>query len=212
MKRVVFALVIAWFVPTLSFAAGSSTLDFFTHGDASVGATKATTCFACHGLEGNGSTNPAWPKLAGQNSAYTYEQLKAFKSHQRTNPIMQAQAAQLSDQDMRNLAAYFASQPVVPGVVSKAAVAIAQPLYRGGDLKRHIPACAACHGPSGKGNPAVKYPRLDGQNPGYVATQMTAFKNGTRGSEGPGQIMQTVASQLTDKEIQALASYVSGLQ
>ncbi len=212
MKRVVLALVIALAVPAISFADGQSAKDLFTQGDASAGATKATVCFACHGPNGNGAINPAWPKLAHQNSAYIYEQLQAFKSHQRSNPIMGAQAGTLSDEDMRNLAAYFAAQSFVPGVASKAAVAIAQPLFRGGDLKRHIPACAACHGPVGQGNPGVKYPRLGGQNATYVAAQLTAYKNGTRGAKGPGQIMQTVASQLTDKEIQALASYVSGLQ
>lgn len=212
MKRVVLALVIALAVPAISFAEGQSTKDPFTQGDASAGATKAVVCFACHGPNGNGAVNPAWPKLAHQNSAYIYEQLQAFKSHQRKNPVMWGQAGGLSDADMRNLAAYFAMQSFVPGVASEAAVAIAQPLFRGGDLNRHIPACAACHGPVGQGNAGIKYPRLGGQNPAYVAAQLTAYKNGTRGAEGPGQIMQTIASGLTDEEIQALASYVSGLQ
>lgn len=212
MKRVVLAFVIALAVPAISLADGQSTKDPFTQGDASAGATKATVCFACHGPQGNGAVNPAWPKLAHQNSAYIYEQLKAFKSHQRSNAIMAAQAGLLSDQDMRNLAAYFASQSFVPGVASKAAVAVAEPLFRGGNMDRHIPACAACHGPVGQGNPGVMYPRLGGQNATYVAAQLTAYKNGTRGSKGPGLIMQDVASKLTDEEIQALASYVSGLQ
>lgn len=211
MKRVLIALVIALALPAVAVADGAKK-DPFTHGDASVGAKKATVCYACHGPEGNGSVNKAWPKLAHQNSAYIYEQLKAFKSHQRNNPVMWAQAGNLSDADMRNLAAYFASQKFVPGVASKDAVAIAQPIYRGGNLQRHIPACAACHGPVGQGNPAVPYPRIGGQNADYIATQLKAYKDGSRGSKGPGQIMQMIASKLTDKEINALASYVSGLQ
>lgn len=212
MKRVVLAVVIALAIPAIGYAEGQSSGDLFTHGNISAGEKRAATCFACHGPAGNGSVNPAWPKLANQNSPYIYEQLKAFKSRQRSNPIMSAQAATLSDADMRNLAAYFAAQSFVPGVASKAAVKIAQPIYRGGILKRHVPACAACHGPRGQGNPGAKYPRLGGQNAKYVASQLIAFKKGTRGSTGPGKIMQTIASKLTDKEIQALASYVSGLQ
>lgn len=212
MKRVVLALVIALAVPAISLAEGQPTKDPFTQGDTSAGAAKAAVCSACHGPQGNGSVNPAWPKLAHQSSSYIYEQLKAFKSHERNNAIMAVQASHLSDQDMRNLAAYFAAQPFVPGVASKAAVAIAQPLYRGGNISQRIPACAACHGPTGQGNPGVMYPRLGGQNASYVAAQLTAFKNGTRGSKGPGQVMQDIASRLTDKQIQALASYVSGLQ
>lgn len=210
MKRVVFALALLLTLPAASLADGQK--DLFTQGDASVGASKATVCFACHGPKGNGAVNPAWPKLAHQNSAYIYEQLMAFKSHDRSNPVMWAQAGNLSDEDMRNLAAYFAAQDVVPGVASKDAVAIAQPLYRGGNLQQRIPACAACHGANGEGNPAVKYPRLAGQNPDYVIAQLKAYKDGSRGAKGPGQIMQTVASRLSDKEIDALAHYVSGLQ
>lgn len=210
MKPAVLAFVIALAVPALSLADGQK--DPLTHGDAAAGAKKAAVCFACHGPQGNGAINPAWPKLAHQNSDYIAEQLAAFKSHQRNNPVMWAQAGNLSDDDMKDLAAYFASQPFVPGVASKDAVAIAQPIYRGGNLQRHIPACAACHGPQGQGNPGVLYPRIGGQNADYIVAQLTAYKNGSRGSKGPGQVMQTIASRLSDEEIQALAHYVSGLQ
>ena len=210
MKRIAFALALA--LPVAAFAADGGSKDAFTHGDPSAGQQKASTCFACHGPQGNGSINPAWPKLAGQGSAYIYEQLGEFKSHKRSNPVMWGQVGALSDDDMRNLAAYFASLDYVPGVASKDAIAVAQPLYRAGDESRALPACAACHGPRGGGNVSVKVPRIGGQNAQYVAAQLTAYKKGERGVGINGQMMQYVAGKLTDKEIQALASYVSGLQ
>ena len=213
MKRVLLAVVVALVLPALAIAqSNSSQKDPFTHGNAAAGAKKAQTCFACHGPNGNGSVNKAWPKLSDQNSKYIYDQLVAFKKHDRNNPLMWAQAGNLNDSDMRDLAAYFASQPFVPGIATKAVVAVAQPLYRGGSLNRHIPACAACHGPDGQGNPAVPYPRIGGQNAEYVAAQLTAFKDGKRAQTEPAKVMQAIASRLTDKEIDALASYVSGLR
>lgn len=209
MKRLLLVLAVAYVAAAA--AADNGGADPFTHGDAKAGEAKAGVCYACHGPKGNGSINPAWPKLAGQGSAYLYEQLGQFKSHKRNNPVMWAQAGALSDDDMRNLAAYFASLDYVPGVASKDSIEIAQPLYRAGDSSRGLPACAACHGPSGAGNPAAEVPRIGGQNSQYVAAQLAAYKNKERGVGVNGQMMQYVAGKLSDQEIQALASYVSGL-
>ena len=214
MKRVLIALALSapLFAAFGDEVAAAAAKDAFTQGDATAGATKATACFACHGPGGNGAINPAWPKLAGQHSSYIAEQLGAFKGAQRKNPVMLGQASALSDDDMHNLAAYFAAQPAVPGVASKDAIAVAQPLYRAGDAARGIPACAACHGPTGAGNAAAQFPRIGGQNSAYAANQLKSYKSGERGAAGKGQIMATIAAKLSDQEIQALSSYVSGLQ
>ena len=215
MKRVLIALALCapLFVAAADDTApAAASKDAFTQGDATAGAAKAPVCFACHGPGGNGAINPEWPKLAGQHSAYIAEQLGEFKGAQRKNPVMLGQASALSDADMSNLAAYFAAQPAVPGVASKDAIAVAQPLYRAGDAARGIPACAACHGPTGAGNAAAQFPRIGGQNSAYAANQLKSYKSGERGAAGKGQIMATIAAKLSDQEIQALSSYVSGLQ
>lgn len=195
----------------------------FLKGDAKAGETKAAVCSACHGPGGK-SAMPAWPKLAGQGAPYIYAQLKAFKCptdadqakaakcSNRSNPIMAAQVAALSDQDMQDLATYFAAQEFAPGVASKDAVAVGEKLYRAGNPERGLPACAACHGPTGAGNPAAAYPRIGGQHADYTAAQLTAYHKGERKAGSNGQIMAEVAGKLTDAEIAALASYVNGLQ
>jgi cytochrome c553 len=214
MKRVLLAAVLC--APLFAFAQeaapAAAAKDVFTQGDATAGAAKAAACFACHGPGGNGAINPEWPKLAGQHSAYIYAELTEFKGGQRKNPVMLGQAAALSDADMRNVAAFFAGQKPVPGVASKDSIAVAEKLYRAGDASRGLPACAACHGPTGAGNGAAEFPRIGGQNTGYAAAQLNNFKGGERGTTGKGQMMAAVASKLSDQEIQALASYISGLQ
>ncbi len=214
MKRVLIALALCapLFVAAADDAPAAASKDAFTQGDATAGASKAPVCFACHGPGGNGAINPEWPKLAGQHSSYIAEQLGEFKTAKRKNPVMLGQASALSDEDMHNLGAYFAAQKAVPGVASKDAVAIAEPLYRAGDAARGIPACAACHGPTGAGNAAAQFPRIGGQNSGYAANQLKSYRSGERGAAGKGQIMATIAAKLSDQEIQALSSYVSGLQ
>jgi len=209
MKRVLLALALCG--PLLVFAEGDAK-DPFVKGDAAAGATKAAVCGACHGAGGNGAINPEWPKLAGQGSKYIYNQLVAFKSQKRNNPVMWAQASALSEQDMADLAAYFSAQKPVPGVASEASVPVAQKLYRAGDATRGLPACGACHGPKGAGNPAAAFPHIGGQNSGYTAVQLRAYRAGERGKEGSGLMMAAVAKNLTDAEIEALSSYLSGLQ
>ena len=214
MKRVLIALALCApvFIAAADEAAPAAAKDAFTQGDAGAGASKAATCFACHGPGGNGAINPEWPKLAGQHSAYIVEQLTEFKGAKRKNPVMLGQASALSDDDMRNLGAYFATQKPVPGVASKDAVAVAEKLYRAGDAARGLPACSACHGPTGAGNAAADFPRIGGQNSAYAANQLNSYKSGERGAQGKGQIMAAVAAKLSDPEIQALSSYLSGLQ
>ena len=183
----------------------------FTKGDAKAGEAKATACAACHGPGGK-SAMPAWPKLAGQGAPYLYAQLKHFKDGSRNNAIMMAQSAALSDQDMQDLAVYFAAQEAAPGVASKDAIPVAEKLYRAGNAERGIPACSGCHGPKGAGNPAAGYPHIGGQHAEYTTSQLNAYRKGERKAGANGLIMAEVAAKLTDAEIAALASYVNGLQ
>lgn len=208
MKRVLLAFALC--MPVLA-SAEQAAKDPIVQGDAAAGATKAAVCGACHGPTGN-SANAEWPKLAGQSPAYVYHQLKAFKSGERKNPVMAGQVAALSDQDMRDLAAHFATLKIAPGVASKDAIAVAEKLYRAGDAKRGLPACAGCHGPKGAGNAAAGYARIGGQHATYTALQLRAFRAGERSVGPQGQMMAAVAAKLSDAEIEALASYLNGLQ
>jgi cytochrome c553 len=210
MKRVLLAL--ALFAP-LAVLATESAKDPLVKGDAAAGETKAAACVACHGPAGN-SAAPTFPKLAGQSSKYIYEQLTAFKSGKRNNPIMMPQAATLSDQDMRDLAAYFAAQKPAPGVASKESVAIAEKIYRAGIPAKGVPACAACHGPTGAGSTPSGFPRIGGQQATYTSGALQRLRSGYAESlpEGNVKTMASIASKLSDQEIEALASYVNGLQ
>lgn len=186
--------------------------DPFTGGSAEAGQAKSAACAACHGPGGN-SASPDFPKLAGQNSAFIYRSLQMLKSGHRQAPVMNPMAAPLQDQDMKDLAAYFASQPATPGVASPDSVKVAEPLFRAGDAKRGLPACAGCHGPQGHGNAGAGYPRIGGQHAKYVATMLRKYrdKNGMAMEQPQTTMMSGVAGKLTDAEIDALASYVNGL-
>src|SRR5690606_9312211 len=198
-----------------------------THwGDAKAGATKATACAACHGVDGNPS-DPQYPRLAGMPERYTAEQLALFKDGQRTGgmaAIMVPFATMLSAQDMRDVGAYFAQQKAGAGIADDSIVSggpydgmkfyqIGEKIYRGGDFERGIPACMACHGPTGGGNPGPAYPSVGGQNSSYAVRRLEEFRDGTGPLADNAQfkIMATVAAELTDEEIQALASYLQGL-
>ena len=175
------------------------------------GRTKSATCAACHGLDGN-SVTPDWPSLAGQHTAYVVRQLKAFKGGERVNVTMKPFADMLTDQDMADLAAYFAAQKPVPKGADPALVNLGQQIYRGGVPQRGIAACIACHGPSGDGNPLAAYPRISGQHATYVARTLGEYASGARRSDVElNQMMRNEASLLRDDEIKALASYVQGL-
>lgn len=178
-------------------------------GDAGAGKTKSAACAACHGPDGN-SVNPDWPKLAGQGAPYLQKQLADFKGGKRTNATMAPMAAPLSDQDVADLAAYFSSQKVKMGAADEALVDLGQKIYRGGNQASGVPACIGCHGPTGAGNPAAKFPSLSGQHSKYVMNQLNAFKSGAR-SNDPNKMMRDIAGKMTADEIKAVASYVQGL-
>jgi cytochrome c553 len=181
-------------------------------GSVEAGKARSTTCGACHGADGN-SVNPMWPNLAGQHSTYIVAQLRAFKSGKRSDVLMSAQAAMVDDKDMDNLAAYFASQPAAPrAVADPSTVDKGERLYRGGDSDKSIPACMACHGPTGRGNPAAAYPSIHGQYATYTAKQLRDYASGARKSDDPTKIMRDIARRLTEDEILALASYIQGLR
>jgi cytochrome c553 len=169
-----------------------------------------SVCAACHGADGN-SPLPVNPSLAGQHASYLYKQLSDYKAGRRKNAVMNSMVAALSDDDLRNLAAYFAAQNLKPGVATDASlVAAGQKLYRGGDSETGVPACSGCHSPDGAGIPA-QYPRLAGQHGEYTNSQLQYFRSGERAND-PNAMMRTIASRLNDKAIAALADYISGLR
>jgi cytochrome c553 len=180
-------------------------------GSVEAGRTKSVTCAACHGADGN-SVTPDWPMLAGQHAGYIVRQLRAFKNGERTDVTMKPFADMLSEQDMLDVAAYFAAQTPTPKGADPALVTLGQQIYRGGVPARNIAACIACHGPEGDGNPLAAYPRVSGQHAAYVTKQLRAYQTGDRRSDVDlNQMMRNVADQLFEDEIRALASYVQGL-
>jgi len=179
-------------------------------GDPALGKEKSVMCGACHGQDGN-SAVPTFPKLSGQAESYLMKQLKDFKAGTRKDPMMSAQAATLTDADISNLAAYFSSQTGTPDAVADANLAArGQKLFLGGDTTNEVPACAACHGPTGAGNPAAGFPALSGQHALYVTTQLQRFKSGERTND-PAQMMVNSVARMSDSEMKALAEYISGL-
>ena len=168
-----------WLIP-IAIAVALTSGAALAAGNASAGKTKSAPCMACHGADGN-SPNVIWPKLAGQHPAYIVKQLQAFKSGDRKDPLMSAQAAPLSDQDMQDLAAYFSSQKIQTGTAAADKVALGEGLYRGGNTESGVAACTACHGPIGQGNPAAAYPSIAGQHAAYVVKALKDFRAGNRG-------------------------------
>lgn len=180
-------------------------------GDAAAGLEKSAMCAACHGVDGN-SVAANFPKLAGQHNSYIIKQLSEFKAGTRkdTTGMMAAMVAALSEQDMADLAAYFSSQDNQGGSADSALVKAGEALYRGGDSKKGLAACAGCHGPSGAGNAASKFPMLSGQHADYTAKQLQDFRNGERNND-PSGMMRSIAAGMSDDEMKAVASYISGL-
>lgn len=195
-------------------------------GDAKKGATLAAPCAACHGVDGNPS-DPQYPRIAGMPERYTAQQLALFKSGQRTagmSAVMVPFTLTLSVQDMRDVGAFFATQKAGAGVADDAEITsgpnkglkfyqVGENLFRGGDTKRGIPACMACHGPSGDGNPGPAYPHVGGQQSAYVVRRLEEYRTGTTTEQNPAMfnIMAAVAKTLTDEEIRSLGSYLNGL-
>src|ERR1051325_2111726 len=189
------------------------------HGDANAGAAKAAVCGACHGPQGV-AIAPNFPNLAGQSATYLYLQLKAFKDGQRSDPVMTGQAAALSDQDMRNLAAHFAALPAQPAGTPDAASRGAQ-LFHAGDPARGVPPCQGCHGPAGQGPTGAwqgapdtagpNFPRLAGQSAVYIGQELGDYHHGKRVGVSNGKVMEGVAQNLDEADIQALATYIQSL-
>jgi cytochrome c553 len=178
-------------------------------GNAAAGRSKAAVCAACHGPDGN-SVTPEWPKIAGQHPGYIIKQLTDFKSGARRDPTMSPIAASLSDQDIADLSIFYAAQERTQGLADPEFVKAGARLYRGGNVDNGVPACMACHGPRGAGNPAAGFPALNGQHASYTAAQLGAYKSGKRGNDEK-EMMRTIAKRLTDTEIQAVSSYIDGL-
>jgi cytochrome c553 len=178
------------------------------------GAIAQAVCAACHGPDGNATGN-AYPKLAGQNAVYLSKELHNFKVEQgagtaaRPNPIMSPIAMALSDADIANVAAYYATQAYKPATAKgKDTVDLGRKIWRAGIAERGVPSCAACHGPNGAGIP-IQYPRLAGQWGEYNEAQLTAFKGGARKNNAA---MTAIASRLSEAEIKAVADYAAGLR
>ena len=201
-----------------AFAATPSPSSPFDTGTVQAGTTKAAACSACHGPNGN-STDPQYPRLAGQSAVYVAQQLQLFKSGVRDNPVMKPMATSLSDQDISDLAVYYAAQTPVGLEADPSNWKAGQNLYRSGDKGRNIPACIACHGPVGRGNLIGGYPALQAQHAVYVQKQLNDYKTGARytgphpETASPNAIMMlTIAPRLTPEDIGAVASYVQGLR
>lgn len=198
MKKIAFLLTL-W-ITSATFAAG----------DYQAGQEKSTTCAACHGPTGV-SVNPMWPSLAGQHASYLAKQLRDFKNkQQRDAPMMTALAASLSEQDIEDLAAFYARQPIPENTTPEKYVKRGEQLYRGGDFSQHITACIACHGPTGNGNAQANFPVLSGQQVDYTIQQLQAFKDKKR-SNDLNSIMRDISSRMSTEDMQAVAYYVAGL-
>ena len=179
-------------------------------GDAKAGQAKAAMCGACHGADGN-SAAPNFPKLAGQGERYLLKQMNDIKSGNRNILEMTGLLTNMSEQDMADIAAYFASQNMSVGAADPALVKAGEALFRGGKLAEGMPACTGCHSPNGAGNDAAGFPQLGGQHGQYVAKQLTDFREGNRTNDGDSMMMRSVAAKLSNKDIQAISSYIQGL-
>lgn len=188
-------------------------------GDAEAGKQKSQPCAACHGAAGV-SANPAWPNLAAQGEKYLFNQLQLFKDKIRVNTLMNPQAANLSEQDMHDLAAYYSSQSAAEGSADpdkefkgEKLYAIGERIYRGGNTETGVPACMSCHAPNGSGNAPAKFPQLAGQHAVYTAAQLRAYRSGARYQPDDNlNMMKDIAAYLSDTEIDAVSEYIAGLR
>jgi len=188
----------AWFVNPAAAA-----------GDAAAGQSKAAVCAACHGGDGK-AIQPAYPNLAGQHALYIAKQLTDYRDGNRVNALMSGQAANLSDEDILDLAAYYAAMPKIENVAVDENLELGMSIYRGGITSAGVAACAACHGPAGEGNPLAVWPVVSGQNAQYTADQLRYFRSGERAND-PAAMMRGVSKRMTDAEIDAVANYIAGL-
>ena len=185
-------------------------------GDPAAGESQVTACGACHGPDGN-SVVPTFPKLAGQGEKYLFKQLKDIRDGLRPIPTMAGQVDNKSDQELADIAAYYASQARTGAQTDPALLELGESVYRGGIPERQVAACTACHSPTGNGNAPAGFPSLGGQHAEYIAAQLVAYRKGYedatgRVNDGDSMIMRITAFGLSDKEIEAVASYAAGLQ
>jgi cytochrome c553 len=210
MKRtaVLFGLIVGW--TASSYAADANVV-----GDAAAGKSKSVACGACHGADGNSAA--PFPKLAGLGEKYLFKQMRDIRDGTRSVPTMAGQLDGKSDQDLADIAAYFASQTRSGGQTDPEKLALGAKIFRSGVAERNVPACMACHSPTGRGNVPAGFPPLAGQHAQYVADQLRAYRKGYedpagRTNDGDAKIMRTIAFGLSDKEIDAVSSYVAGLK
>jgi cytochrome c553 len=210
MKKIVVLICLAIGWASNGFAANASLT-----GDASAGKSKAAACGACHGADGNSAA--PFPKLAGQGEKYLLKQMHDIRDGVRPVPSMAGQLDGKSDQDLADIAAYFSSQARSGGQTDPQLLQLGAKIYRGGVAERNVAACIACHSPTGQGNAPAGFPALAGQHAQYVADQLRAYRKGYddpagRTNDGDTMIMRTTALGLSDKEIDAVASYIAGLK
>lgn len=186
-------------------------------GDAAAGKALSASCAACHGQDGN-SPAPTFPKLAGQNERYLAKQMHDIKSGARPVPTMAGQLDGKSDQDIADIAAYFAAQTTTTGQADPELIKLGESIYRGGIREKNVPACAACHSPDGRGVALAGFPHLAGQHAEYTEAQLKAFRaggdgdpNGRHNDGEETRTMRTIAYRMSDSEIKAVSSYIQGL-
>ncbi|MBJ9974546.1 cytochrome c4 [Pseudomonas sp. S75] len=204
MNKLVVSLLLTMGIAGAAGAAGP------IKGDAAAGQAKTAVCGACHNPDGN-SLAPNFPKLAGQGQRYLEKQLHDIQSGKRPVLEMTGMLAGLDDQDLADIAAYFASQTASVGAADPKLVERGRALFNGGDLDKGMPACTGCHSPNGQGIALAGFPHLGGQHAQYTSKQLNDFREGNRSNDGDAMIMRTIAGKLSNKDIEALASYIQGL-
>jgi cytochrome c553 len=205
MNKLLVSLLLTLGITGMAHAAGNAVV-----GDAAAGQGKVAVCGACHGADGN-SMAPTFPKLAGQGERYLLKQLNDIKSGARAVVPMTGMLSNMSEQDLADIAAYFSSQNMSVGAADPKLVARGQELFRGGKIDQGMPSCMGCHGPAGDGMAKAGFPKIGGQHAGYVAAQLTNFREGERTNDGDTKIMRSIAEKLSNKDIAALSSYIQGL-
>ena len=202
MKASQFGAIILVLSGLMSFTASAA--------DVKAGKTKSAVCAACHGADGN-SSNAAWPSLAGQHASYIYKQLKDFKEGRRVDITMTGMVAPLSDEDMKDIAAYFEGQQAKPAPFDPGLIAVGESIYRGGITETRVAACMGCHSPSGKGNGPAGWPSLKGLHPEYLVAQLQKFKHGERANDN-GKMMRNVVTRMSEMEMKSVAAYIAGIE
>lgn len=207
MKKILTLAIAVLFAPlTATFTATTALA-----GDADNGKALAVTCLACHGEKGN-SMVPSFPNIAAQTEQYLTKQLREIQSGERNIATMAGLLDGMSEQDLNDIAAYYAGQPRNFGAAKAELVELGESIYRVGIPRKNIASCAACHSPTGQGNGPAGFPVLAGQWPDYTVSQLKAFQSGERHNDGDSQMMRATAQDMTDKEMKAVASYLFGLQ